>query len=86
MMDGTGTFWSWHRGENGQDDWTAWRGSNTGFNHHISSVSNKPLPMRIVEGPRVVVSWAQVRFNGTEVISVGGGETTVRFLQLLGVG
>ena len=86
MMDGTGSYWGWWRGADSQDDWTAWRGTNTGFNAHINSVTNKPVPMTIVGGPKIVVSWAQVRFAGTDVVAAGGSVTTVRFLQLLGVG
>lgn len=85
MLDGQGTFWSWYRGENGQDDWAAWRGTNSGFNQSINSNTNKNVPMRIPTGPRAVVSWAQVRFYEAAA-EEEGGVTTYQFLQLLGVG
>ena len=84
MMNGSGTFWSWDRSENAQSTWAAWRGTFAGYNQALNSQTNKNVPMRIPDGPRAVVSWAQVRFY--EAVAGAGGTTTVRFLQLLGVG
>jgi hypothetical protein len=84
MMDGSGSYWSWFKSENAQDPFRAWYGTNTGFNQSANNVTNKPVPMRIPTGPRIVVSWAQVRFAGTETGAAPA--TSYNYLLLLGVG
>lgn len=88
MMDGSGTFWAHYRGANSQDDWTAWKGTNTGFDQSINSSTTADVPMSIVSSAvtaaRAIVVWAQVRFY--QAVSSPPAAVAYNYLPLLGVG